>query len=190
MEHYNQIIKRLDTHAAGIPQIMDLSKKIGQPPGLILLGLIVVGSIFVLVVFGVLILTLTATVVFPALQSIRALESKDDDEDDKQWLSYWTVYGFMHLSDDAFGWLFDSIIPYYGYLRVAMFIWMMLPQTKGALWIYKTFLSPLLKAYQPQIENFINDIKGSASEAMKEGAAAARQQLSDPSNMMKGMEAL
>ncbi len=53
----------------------------------------------------------------------------------------------MHLSDDAFGWLFDSIIPYYSYLRVAMFIWMMLPQTKGALWIYKTFLSPLLKAY-------------------------------------------
>lgn len=47
-------------------------------------------------------------------------------------------------------------------------MWMMLPQTKGALVIYDKVLRPQLVKHKHTIQKFIDDVKGSAGELQKE----------------------
>ena len=86
---------------------------------------VIVSGLAILFFAGVMILTLVATVLYPAFMSIKALES-EGDEDDTQWLSYWTVFGFFTLLDDVIGCLLE-FIPYWCYIKAILFIWMMLP---------------------------------------------------------------
>jgi len=129
------------------------------------------------------ILSVILTVVYPSYKSIKALESKGDD-DDKIWLTYWCVFGIFSLVDE-FGGIILSLIPFYYYIRLVFFIWMMHPTTQGATVVYKTVLSPLLKKNKDKIETLIKDIAGGATSAMKDGASFVGKELSKPENMMK-----
>ena len=84
------------------------------------------------------------TVVYPGVQSIKALESKNNDEDDKVWLTYWVVFGIFTLLDEWLGFLL-AYIPFYFYIRLGFFLYLMLPQTKGAKTVYEKGLRPLLQ---------------------------------------------
>ena len=124
--------------------------------------------------------------VYPSIQSIKAIESKGED-DDKEWLTYWTIFGIFSLMDE-FGTIILSFIPFYYYIRLALFFFLMAPQTKGALTIYKYFVGPILKQHKDKIQLFIDEIKGSASEvsaAAKESAASSLKDLNKPENLMK-----
>jgi receptor expression-enhancing protein 5/6 len=71
------------------------------------------------------------------------LETKDDEDDDKVWLTYWCVFGVFTLIDD-FLWFLLDYIPFYFYIKVGFFIWMMLPHTKGASVVYNSVIKPFL----------------------------------------------
>jgi len=77
------------------------------------------------------------------------------------------VYGTFTLVDEILGFLLQYI-PFYFYIKVGFFMWMMLPQTRGALVIYDKLLRPMLQKHKHQIQKFIEDIKGSANELSKE----------------------
>ena len=106
-----------------------------------------VGSIATLLFFGSTILTLGITVIYPAAQSIKAIESHGKN-DDKEWLTYWISYGVFTLLDDFFGWLLE-MIPYFYWIKLVFFIFLFAPQTKGALTIYNNLVEPLLEKYKP-----------------------------------------
>ena len=97
------------------------------------------------------ILTVIFTVVYPAYKSIKALETKDDDDDDKEWLTYWCVFGISSLVDE-FGGIILSLIPFYYYIKLLFFVWMMHPSTKGAIMVYHSVLKPLLSKNKAKIE--------------------------------------
>ena len=42
--------------------------------------------------------------------------------------------------------------------------------------------------HKDKIQAFIDDVKGSASDALKEGKNAAMKELNDPANMMKAAQ--
>lgn len=88
------------------------------------------------------ILFLIFTVIYPAVQSIKAIESAGGD-DDKIWLTYWCVFGTFTLLDEFCGFILD-FIPFYSYIRLGFFLYLMLPQTRGALTVYTVVLKPLL----------------------------------------------
>lgn len=113
----------------------------------------------ILIFMGGTILTVVLTVVYPAYKSIKALETKDNDEDDKVWLTYWCVFGIFTLVDE-FGGIILSLIPFYHYIKLAFFVWMMHPATHGATTVYKVILKPLLEAHRPRIEKFIEEVRG------------------------------
>src|SRR6185312_13955910 len=94
------------------------------------------------IVFGVgqSILTNIIGVAYPAFMSFHALES-DGADDDKQWLTYWVVFGLFTITDTMAGFLL-SLIPFYYVLKVTMLIWMFHPQSQGALTIYNNFFLP------------------------------------------------
>mmetsp|Transcript_8181 Transcript_8181/g.7599 ORF Transcript_8181/g.7599 Transcript_8181/m.7599 type:complete len:134 (-) Transcript_8181:203-604(-) len=132
-----------------------------------MLGGIVVSSLLILIFMGGVILTVIFTVVYPGYKSIKALETKDSDDDDKIWLTYWCVFGVFSLVDE-FGGVLLSLIPFYYYIKLALFIWMMNPTTQGSNVIYKSVLRPLLLQHKDRIQKFINEVKGEAMNFAKE----------------------
>ena len=186
MDKVKEIAKPLNKYAEKVPQLVDISKKIGQEPGVLLLAIILVSSVVVLVLFGGTIFTLCLTVIYPAIQSIKAIES-DGGDDDKEWLTYWTIFGIATLADEFAGFLL-TFIPFYFYLRPVFFVFLMAPQTKGAMFLYKNFVGPLLKNNKEAIQNFIDEIKGSAGELQKAAKEQALKELNDPTNMMKAAQ--
>lgn len=137
---------------------------------------IIVAALVILFTLGGTILTTIVTVVYPAFQSIKALETKGNDDDDKTWLTYWVVFGLSTLLDE-FGGIVLSFIPFYFYVKLGFFVWLMAPQTKGAEVLYKNLLKPLLIANKDRIEQFIAEVKGSTMELKKVAADAAKEKI-------------
>lgn len=183
MEKVIQVCKPLNKYGDKVPQIVDLSKKAKVDTGVILAAILVVASVLILVLFGGTILTVVFTVVYPSIQSIKAIESAGEN-DDKEWLTYWTIFGLFHLVDEFGGYLL-SFIPFYFYIRLAFFVFLMAPQTKGALTIYKYLVGPVLKQYKQSIQDFIDEIKGSASDVASAAKDQALKEMNNPANLMK-----
>ena len=103
------------------------------------------------------------------------METKDNDDDDKVWLTYWVVYGLFSIVDEFSGFILN-IIPFYYFAKVCFLIWLYNPATQGAKVIYKTFCKPLLKKYEKQIneglklvKEAVTDIKGLSPMKSSEG---------------------
>jgi receptor expression-enhancing protein 5/6 len=89
----------------------------------------ILALMMVLVVFGVLesFLTNLIGVAYPLFMSLYALENEKTD-DDKQWLTYWVIFGIFSLIDLTVGFLWN-LIPFYYILKLAFFIWLAHPST-------------------------------------------------------------
>jgi len=78
------------------------------------------------------------TVLYPAIHSIRAIQSSDKD-DDKHWLTYWMIFGLFNFLETFVGFIL-AFIPYYAYVRLALFAWLMLPQFQGSKYLYENVI--------------------------------------------------
>ena len=146
MEIVKKQVEKLNRYADRIPPLVELSKKTKVEPGYFLGGAIVLSALVILFTMGLSILFSVITVVYPGFKSIKALETKDNEDDDKIWLTYWCVFGVSTLVDD-FAFIILAFIPFYSYIRLGFFVWLMAPQTQGATIIYKSVLRPLLKKH-------------------------------------------
>ena len=126
MDFIKPYIEQADKEGKKIEPIRQLAAKTKLKEGYILLGIIIVVPIIVLVTMGATILTLFISVIYPGYQSIKALQTKDNDDDDKQWLSYWTIYGAFTLFESVFGFILDYI-PYFFWFKIGLVFWMFLP---------------------------------------------------------------
>ena len=106
--------------------------------GCIMLG---VGEEFVTIAVGI---------AYPAFMSFLALETKQTD-DDKQWLTYWIVFGAFNIIDH-FADVITNFIPFYLALKVLFLIYLMHPYTQGALMIYNGLILPNVEKYQAQLD--------------------------------------
>ncbi len=177
----------LDPYAAMVPAIVDASAKAGVNPGLILAG---IGSILMLVLLvmqGWTILLTCITVLYPAVHSIRAIESPDD-EDDKIWLTYWMVFGLFNVAETFFGFVF-YFIPYWDWLRLGLFIWLLLPNFNGAKVLYDGVIRNLLDQNKELIEKWISMTTSAASNVQSDLKKEAASAMSDPTLMAKGLAA-
>ncbi|GMH62135.1 hypothetical protein TL16_g03412, partial [Triparma laevis f. inornata] len=91
---------------------------------------------------------------YPSLQSFKAIETKQKG-DDTQWLIYWTVYALFSILEAFIDWLL-YFIPFYYAFKLAFLLWLMLPQTRGASFLYETFLRDFLKRNESKIDAAID----------------------------------
>lgn len=79
-------------------------------------------------------LTNMVGIVYPALQSLKAIET-DGKDDDTEWLIYWVVYAAFltleHFIDAIIYW-----IPFFYPLKIVFLVWLFAPEYKGANTIY------------------------------------------------------
>ena len=165
----------LDPYAVQIPPLKDGAEKLKVNPGLILGGILSVVFLIIMCIKGWAIVMTCITVLYPAVHSIRAIESPEED-DDKVWLTYWMVFGVLTVAETFLGFIF-YFIPYWGWIRLVLFIWLLMPQTKGSETVYNAVVKPLLASNKQLIEDWVNKAK----EAAEQAAAEAREKaLNDP----------
>lgn len=110
---------------------------------------------------------------YPAYKSLLAIESKTRG-DDTQWLIYWVVYCFFMMIEVFTDFLLYWI-PFYYAFKLAFLLWAMLPQTKGAKFLYDSFLKDFLKKNESKIDQALDDAKRTAGSISGELAAATAE---------------
>nr|XP_043617581.1 HVA22-like protein e [Erigeron canadensis] len=87
---------------------------------------------------------------YPLYASVVAIESSSK-EDDQQWLSYWILYSFLTLMEMLLQPLLEWIPIWYDVKLIAV-AWLVLPQFRGAAFIYNKFVrEKVIKKYYPNI---------------------------------------
>ncbi len=156
MDQFQQQFEQINKALVRIGPINTLSKKTNIPPIVFIIAPLLILVIAVALDIFASGCTTFIGVAYPTFRSILALESKSND-DDKQWLSYWCIYGLIVVIDELACCLVARI-PYYFFLKVCFLIWLFNPQTMGAKTIYDAAISPLTKKYQKQIEDIAQTI--------------------------------
>ncbi|KAK8069801.1 Receptor expression-enhancing protein 2 [Apiospora phragmitis] len=123
-----------------------------------------------------------ASFLFPLFASYKALKTSDPTQL-TPWLMYWSVLSCALLAES---WLEFILwwIPFYSYLRLFFLLYLVLPQTQGARYLYETYLHPYLEENETQIEDFI----ASAHDRLRTaGMAYLRQAIELVKTKMLGM---
>ncbi|GAB4860395.1 HVA22-like protein e, variant 2 [Ancistrocladus abbreviatus] len=83
---------------------------------------------------------------YPLYASVMAIESPSK-VDDEQWLAYWILYSFLTLMEMLLQPLLEWI-PIWYTLKLVLVSWLVLPQFRGAAFIYERFVrEKVIKKY-------------------------------------------
>ena len=166
-EQLQGVFDEFDKIAKQNPKFVNFCKEKGLPPGQVLAGVAGLVTLLAILIKGYDILCALLTCVYPLWCSIKAINTEGED-DDKVWLCFWTVFGVFQTVELFFGFIL-AFIPYYYWLRLAFFAYLMAPQTRGAQTLYEKAFSPFLKAHSEEIQAFINKAQDLGEQAKKEG---------------------
>jgi receptor expression-enhancing protein 5/6 len=111
---------------------------------------LIIGIIAVMLGIGTTYITCALGVAYPAFMSFLALES-DGADDDKQWLTYWVIFGIFNVVDQWSGFILH-FIPFYFFLKLAFLVFLFHPSTLGATKIYNAYILPYMEKYESQIK--------------------------------------
>ncbi|ONK80176.1 uncharacterized protein A4U43_C01F14740 [Asparagus officinalis] len=82
---------------------------------------------------------------YPLYASVQAIET-EDKLDDEQWLAYWILYSFLTLMDMVLEPILRWV-PIWYEMKVLLVAWLVLPQFRGAAFIYDKFVRKQLRKY-------------------------------------------
>ena len=118
---------------------------------------------------GQIYITCMLGVIYPVVMSFLALESKGH-EDDKQWLTYWVVFGLFNIVDQ-FASIILHYIPFYHFLKLCFLVFLYLPQVKGATLVYNALILPNFEEIDAKVGNMesaLSDTTNNAVNASKD----------------------
>jgi receptor expression-enhancing protein 5/6 len=145
----NPIIKKIDEH---LKIIVD---KTGIQGKYIMIAL-GVALLFTIIGFLDKYITCLVGILLPTFFSIKAIESKEED-DDKLWLTYWTIYALFSFLDLFVGWIL-KIIPFYFIIKLVFLVWCFMPNTKGAIIVYDKIIKPFFLKNEGIIDKYFNKL--------------------------------
>ncbi|KAG6876184.1 hypothetical protein C0993_005072 [Termitomyces sp. T159_Od127] len=103
-----------------------------------------------------------AAFVYPAYASYKTLSQRPAHEADlERWLMYWSVLGSIVGVELLAEWLL-AWIPFYYPLKSLFLLYLVLPQTQGAAYIYTTHLRPFFHAHETQIDDALAQLRARA----------------------------
>lgn len=94
-----------------------------------------------------------ASFLFPIFASYKALKTSDPAQL-TPWLMYWVVLSIGLLAESWVAFIV-TWIPFYGYFRLLLILYLVLPQTQGARVLYEQYVHPFLQDNESQIDEFI-----------------------------------
>ena len=152
----NPIIKKIDEH---LKIIVD---KTGIQGKYIMIAL-GVALLFTIIGFLDKYITCLVGILLPTFFSIKAIESKEED-DDKLWLTYWTIYAVFSFLDLFVGWIL-KIIPFYFIIKLVFLVWCFMPNTKGAIIVYDKIIKPFFLKNEGKFDRIVNKLLEKSKKA-------------------------
>ena len=126
---------------------------------------------------------------YPAYASIKAIESKETDDDTKR-LTYWVIYSAFSLIE-VFSDIFLFWIPFHFFFKCLFLLYCMIPaKWNGSVAIYNKVIKPWFCKHQKKIDKTLDkaadvaqDVLDEAEETAKEAAGEAikKQYIGDSS---------
>ena len=164
---------------------MDIIKKRTEVNPKVLVGGLIVAVILTTTKWFSSYVTCLVGVLCPTYMSLKAIESPEDD-DDKQFLTYWVVYGVFSVIDIFTAFLI-KVIPFYYTIKLMFLIWLFMPNFKGAVYIYNLVIGPLFRKYESKFDKGVNKIIRKGQEV----AEKAKETLEENKiNIIKGATVL
>jgi len=91
---------------------------------------------------------------YPAYWSIKSIETDNSDcDEEKHWLTYWVVFSLFTVFDLLTFGIILKFIPFYFFFKIIFFIWLFMPNFKGATILYNLIIVRLYSRYEKHIED-------------------------------------
>lgn len=120
-------------------------------------------------------LTILSGIIYPFYMSMKAIESPDEN-DDKQWCTYWVIFFLFRLLELYLGFILH-LIPFYFLAKLVFLVWLFFPTTSGATVVYEKFLSKIFAKYEKDLDSLVDDV----GKSVTRGYDTAKQQVKDNS---------
>ncbi|KAF2006834.1 hypothetical protein P154DRAFT_517307 [Amniculicola lignicola CBS 123094] len=108
-------------------------------------------------------LTVAVTVLFPVFASYKALHSHDPALL-SPWLMYFVTLALLQTVENTFDFIL-SWVPFWSWIRFFIHLYLMLPGSQGATFLYQEYLDPFLYHHEREIDDFITDAHDRAKQA-------------------------
>ena len=141
-----------------------IKKKTGQDPKIIL-GIFALALFFTFMGWFQTYITCIVGIILPTYWSIKAIETKEPD-DDKQWLTYWSVYAVFTFFDLFSYWIL-KIIPFYFIIKLIFLVWCFMPNTQGAIIIYDKIIKKYFIKYENKLDTLVDKVLKKGKEAQE-----------------------
>jgi len=172
----NTYLGYLDKHLQDKNKLTDalqfLEEKTGVKRLYLAAGGIGVITLWLIFGYGAQLLCNLIAFVYPAYASIKAVESKQT-EDDTKWLMYWVVFSVFSIieffSDILLNWF-----PLYWLVKCVFLIWCFLPiSANGTNFIYSRVVRPFFLKHQGSVDNVLNKANDVAHKVIDKAAENA-----------------
>ncbi|CAN6586765.1 unnamed protein product [Malus baccata var. baccata] len=99
---------------------------------------------------------------YPAFECYKTVEkNRVEIEELRFWCQYWIIVAMLTVLERV-GDVFISWLPMYGEGKVALFIYLWCPKTKGTFFVYKTFLRPYVAKHETDIDRKLLEMRARA----------------------------
>ncbi|CAD6506340.1 BgTH12-07266 [Blumeria graminis f. sp. triticale] len=116
---------------------------------------------------------------FPVFASYKALNTSDP-ETLTPWLMYWVVLACALFIESWTAFIL-AWVPFYSWIRLACLLYLILPQTQGAKFIYLAYVHPFLQKNELAIDEFISSthdrVKGTGIEYCKKAVELIKRNI-------------
>eukprot|EP00121_Abeoforma_whisleri_P004048 Awhi_evm1s3654 len=166
-QQFETVCVEIDARLRQFSQTKEIEEKTKVRPAFLFLGAAAVLLFLCYFIFEESFLINIIGFSYPAYASIKAIESKGQD-DDTQWLTYWVVFAFLSVIECFSDQILYVFSFYFGF-KLCLLIWCFLPQTRGASVIYQKAIKPLMQSQQKSFTDKVSDkVNDSVTEAVAE----------------------
>ena len=145
-------------------QMKLIQEKTGIKGIYVVIGLILSVIFVYLNIFDTIITNLIGTL-YPAFWTIKSIES-NDLKDQKNWLTYWAVFGSFILVD-MFSPVIIKFIPFYFVMKIMFLIYLLMPGSHGCAIIYNLIVKKILRKYEDKLDNVVSNLEEVINEPQK-----------------------
>ncbi|XP_068658938.1 putative HVA22-like protein g isoform X2 [Aristolochia californica] len=100
--------------------------------------------------------------IYPAFECFKTVEkNRADIEQLRFWCQYWIIVAALTVLE-RFGDILVSWAPMYGEMKLAFFIYLWHPKTKGTNYVYEVFLRPYVARHETDIDRKLSEMRARA----------------------------
>ncbi|CAD5124099.1 DgyrCDS12401 [Dimorphilus gyrociliatus] len=164
----SKLDKALHERNAFTDQLEKIEKKTNVQRLYIVLGCTAFLGLYLMIGYGAQFICNFVGFLYPAYASVKAIESRDKDDDTK-WLTYWVTYSAFALVE-FFADIFLFWIPFYWFFKCIFLVYLMVPTSwNGSIFIYTKFIRPFVLKHQERVDDFVGKAADTMEDIAKEG---------------------